>query len=63
MQLMKHVLAAAEHETEAWEAAVSSCSASLLQLCPVARLAPSDGQFTVAVEPSHARLVSASLRV
>ena len=55
MQLRIHVLDAAEHAAEAWEAVVS---ASLL--LDAAATALGALRWSVAIEPSHATLVKAS---
>ena len=58
MQLRMNVLTAAEHAAEAWEAAVSACCE------PAAAVALGwRPPMSVAIEPSHATLVSVSLRL
>ena len=54
MQLMMGVLDAAAHAAQAWEAAVSVCCE------PAAAVALGALLWSVAIEPSHATLVSCS---
>ena len=55
VQLRKHVLTAAGHAAEAWEAAVSACCK------PAAAGDTWRPPMSVAIEPSHAMLASALL--
>ena len=60
VQLRTHVLTAAEHAAEAWEAVVTE---RVLRACWPAAVALDALRWVVATETSHATLVSTSVRL